>query len=305
MQPTAGRRIASSPHTEMARYYQLREPEYVRQAMATLIAMKLEVEDTNLVLYRPLPSELEPVFRRALERIEAGIPLAQIPELGTVRAHLETEEHTRRDFYQFKRNYRKLSLQLAEASTPLEPAQAQSLLSLLASHPAVGPTSTTARQLAYDFARYPIFTLSEYLDSRYLAELEDAGWTCPFWRGRFRDSLRIRHLEPTGEAEDYWMTPATQPFDQPPRILFRDRTFLFTGKFQFGTRRRCRDAVVARGGRWEQNMTRAVDCLVVAGIGGCVTEFSGKSRGWIELHRKGWPCLLISEQQWIAALNEP
>jgi hypothetical protein len=51
-------------------------------------------------------------------------------------------------------------------------------------------------------------------------------------------------------------------------------------------------------------MTRAVDCLVVAGTGDYVTEFSGKSRGWIELHRKGWPCLLISEQQWIAALNE-
>ena len=289
----------------MTRYYQLREPEYVRQAMAALIAMKLEVKDSNLVLYRPLPPELEPIFCRALERIEAGMPLAQIPELATVRAHLDAEEHTRRDFTQFKRNYRKLSLQLAEAPIPPEPAQAQSLLSLLASHPAVSPTSATARQLAHDFARYPIFTLSEYLDSRYLAELEDAGWTCPFWLGRFYDSLRIRHLEPTVEAEDYWMTPAAQPFDHPPRILFRDRIFLFTGKFQFGTRRKCRDAVVAREGCWEQSMTRAVDCLVVAGTGDSVTEFSGKSRGWIELHRKGWPCLLISEHQWIAALNEP
>jgi len=49
-------------------------------------------------------------------------------------------------------------------------------------------------------------------------------------------------------------------------------------------------------------MTRAVDCLVVAGIGDSVTEFSGKSRGWIELHCKGWPCLLVSGRQWIAAL---
>jgi hypothetical protein len=265
--------------------------------------MKLEVEDSHLVLYRPLPPELEPIFRRALQRIEAGIPLVQIQELAAVRAHLDAEEHTRRDFYQFKRDYRKLSLQLAEAPTPPEPAQAQSLLSLLASHPAVSPTSTTARQLAHDFSRYPIFTLSEYLDSRYLAELEDAGWTCPFWLARFHNSLRIRHLEPTDEAEDYWIAPAAQPFDQPPRILFRDRAFLFTGKFQFGTRRKCREAIVARGGHWEQSITRGVDCLVVAGTGDCVTDFSGKSRGWIELHRKGWPCLLISEQQWVAALN--
>jgi hypothetical protein len=287
----------------MTRHYQLREPEYVRQAMAALIAMKLEVEDTNLVLYRPLPPELEPVFRRALERIEAGIPLAQIPELVTVRAHLDTEEHTRRDFYQFKRNYRKLSLLLAEAPTPPEPAQAQSLLSLLASHPAVSPTSITARQLAHDFARYPIFTLSEYLDARYLAELEDSGWSCPFWLGRFYESLRIRHHEPTAEVEDYWMPRPAQPFDQPPSILFRDRAFLFTGKFEFGPRRKCRETVVSRGGRWEQNITRAVDCLVVAGSGDCVTQFSGKSSGWLELRRRGWPCLLISEQQWVAALN--
>lgn len=289
----------------MTRYYQLREAEYIRQAMAELIAMKLEVEDSNLVLYRPLPPALEPVFRRVLECIEAGIPFAQIPELATVRAHLDAEEHTRRDFSQFKRNYRRVALQLAEAQSRPEPAQAQSLLSLLASHPAVGQASTTARQLANDFARYPIFTLSEYLDSRYLAELEDAGWTCPFWLGRFHDSLRIRHLEPTAETEDCWMTPAAQLFDHPPHIPFKNRTFLFTGKFQFGPRRKCRDAVVARGGRWEQNITRAVDCLVVAGSGDSVSEFSGKSRGWIELHRKGWPCLLVSEQQWISALNEP
>jgi hypothetical protein len=105
----------------MTRYYQMREPEYVRQAIAALIAMKLEVKDSNLVLYRPLPAELEPIFYRALERIEAGMPLGQIPELATVRAHLDAEEHTRRDFTQFKRNYRKLSLQLAEAPTPPEP----------------------------------------------------------------------------------------------------------------------------------------------------------------------------------------
>ena len=294
----------------MARQYLLREPEYVRQAMAADIAMKLEVEDRNLVLYRPLPPELEPVFRQALERIQAGIPLAEIPELATVNAHLDSEADTRREFAQFKRNYRNLCLRLAEASTPPEPAQAQSLLSLLASHPAVSPASTTARQLAHDFSRYPIFTLSEYLDARFLAELEDAGWTCPFWLARFHDSLRIRHLEPTTDPEDewpedQWTMPASQRCDQPPQILFRDRAFLFTGKFQFGLRSKCREAVVARGGCWEKNMSRAVYCLVVAGASDVVRDLTGKVRSWIYFHRKGWPCLLVSEAQWRAALNEP
>jgi len=88
------------------------------------------------------------------------MPLARIPELAMVRAYLDAEEDTRRDFTQFKRNYRKLSMELAEASTAPAPAQAQSLLSLLATHPAVSPTSATARQLVHDFARYPIFTLA-------------------------------------------------------------------------------------------------------------------------------------------------
>ena len=309
-------------HPVMARQYQLKEPEYVRQAMAALIAMKLEVEETNLVLYRPLPAELQPTFRRALERIEAGTPLAQIPELTKVRAHLDSEEHTRRDFGRFKRDYRALSLQLAEATAPPTPEQAQALFSLIAQHPAASPTSTTARQLAHDFARYPMFTASEYLDARYLAELQDSGWTCPFWLGRLYDSLRIRHLDPS-ESED---TPAAQPqavlssrpfrmpweepvpppevsFDRPPRLLFRDRAFLFTGKFEFGTRRKCREAVVACGACWEDNMTRAVDCLVVAGSGAAVTQFSGKVLGWADLRSKGWPCLLVSEEQWSEALK--
>ena len=271
--------------------------------MVALIAMKLEVEDSNLVLYRPLPPALEPVFRRALERIEAGIPFAQIPELVTVLAHLDSESHTRRDFAKLKRNYGELSLQLAEAQTPPEAAQVQSLLSLLASHPAVSPTSITARQLARDFARYPNFTLSEHRDSRYLAELEDAGWTCPFWLKRFHNSLSIQHSDPNIGYENERIRLANQPFDHPPRILFQDRTFLFTGTFQFGTRRECREAVIARGGRWEKSMTRAVDCLVVAGDGDFVTASSNKLLGWVNLHHKGWPCLLISEQQWITALN--
>ena len=125
----------------MVRRYQLKEPEHVRQAMAALIAMKLEVEETNLALYRPLPAELQPVFRRALERVEAGTPLAQITELTEVRAHLDSEEHTRRDFGQFKRDCRAMSLQLAEAAASPTMEQAQAFSALIAKHPAASPAS--------------------------------------------------------------------------------------------------------------------------------------------------------------------
>lgn len=306
----------------MTRQYKLKEPEYVRQAMAALIAMKLEVEDTNLVLYRPLPTELQPVFYRALERIENGVPLSEISELIKVRAHLDAEEHTRRDFVQLKRDYSALSLELAKSASPPTPEQAKDLFEILARHPAIRSGASTARQLVNEFARYPIFTASEYLDARYLTELQDAEWGCPFWLERFHNSLRVRYIDPSesritpvdelqsalraSSSPFPWEEPTSSPeiaFDHPPHLLFHDRAFLFTGKFQFGPRRRCREAVIEHGGRWEENMTRGVDCLVVAGSGNSVTQFSGKVFQWVHLRNQGWPCLLVSEEQWKEALS--
>lgn len=302
----------------MARHYQLKEPEYVRQAITALIAMKLEVEETNLVLYRPLPAPLRTVFQRALERIEAGIPFSEIPELPKVRAHLDSERETRRDFARFKEEYHTLSLKLAEAEIPPNAQDAQALFALISNHPALAPTSTTARQMAHDFARYPNFTASEYLDARYLAELQDYDWVCPFWLARFHDSLRTRYLDPQPDSEAIGIhaevsfrstrfpwdaTPRQIAFDSPPRLLFAGRTFLFTGKFQFGSRKKCREAVVSRNGQWEENMNRAVDCLVVAGSGDSTDQCSSKISRWAELRSKGWPCLLISEEKWCEALK--
>jgi hypothetical protein len=287
----------------MAREYQLKEADYVRRAMAAYIAIKLEIEDSKLELDRPLPIELKPAFRRVLERIEAGIPFAEISELAIVRAHRNSERQRVRDFARFKRIYNELSLQLAKAPTPPDPKQAQFLLSLLAEHPTANKASTTARQFAKDFAQFVFFTLSECLDAYFLAELEDAAWACPFWLERFHNSLRIRHLQAPSKANQYWMKKTSQLFDRPPKILFRDRTFLFTGEFKFGTRQECREAVVARGGRWEDGMNRNVYCLVVADSVVALPRRTSKIHEWVDFQRKGWPCLLVSEAQWTSALN--
>ena len=110
----------------MAHKYQLREPEYLRRAMCSIIAGKLATQDANLVLYRPLPDELRPTFRQVLEHIEAGVPFDQIPELVKVYAYLDSEVQMRRDFGQFKRDYRSKLRQLAEAVAAPTPATGSS-----------------------------------------------------------------------------------------------------------------------------------------------------------------------------------
>jgi NAD-dependent DNA ligase len=54
------------------------------------------------------------------------------------------------------------------------------------------------------------------------------------------------------------------PFDDPlPNISVADSVFCFTGKFSFGSRSECRQAVVAKGGAFTDNVTSKTDVLVI------------------------------------------
>jgi NAD-dependent DNA ligase len=46
------------------------------------------------------------------------------------------------------------------------------------------------------------------------------------------------------------------PFDDPaPKIDFAGNSFMFTGKFEFGTRKACQNAVTERGGSTNRSTT--------------------------------------------------
>jgi NAD-dependent DNA ligase len=65
----------------------------------------------------------------------------------------------------------------------------------------------------------------------------------------------------------------TLPFNEPqPKLRFDGVTYLLTGKFVFGTRRECQEAISRRGGLIADRVNRQVDTLVVGCIG---------SRDWI------------------------
>jgi hypothetical protein len=224
----------------------------------------------------------------------------------------------------FFAEYRNFCLSLAIEADPPSAEQAYGLFTLLRRHPkAPHPDASPARLAASFSASHPA-TKEAYTDARFFGELEDRDWFCPFWSARFHESLRIRLLPPRKTADliskynipfvpDHppWITdildmdaepPAAIAYDAPPQILFPGRCFLFSGGFEYGPRSKCRAAAVERGGKWQGNISRAVDVLVVAGQPDSVTSFSSKILGWADFRSTGHHCLLISEAQWLASL---
>lgn len=92
----------------------------------------------------------------------------------------------------------------------------------------------------------------------------------------------------------------------PPNVSIQGASFCFTGKFSFGDRKKCEDAVLERGGRSISTVTQQTDYLVV---GGYATEswkhsnMGGKILRAVEIREHGHPIRLVSEDHWVAAVR--
>ena len=92
----------------------------------------------------------------------------------------------------------------------------------------------------------------------------------------------------------------------PPELLFSRRRYTFTGTFQYGQRRYCEEAVLARGGECG-SLTKQTDFLV---IGIYATEswkhssFGNKILQACEMREAGVPISIISEQHWVRYLSK-
>jgi hypothetical protein len=98
--------------------------------------------------------------------------------------------------------------------------------------------------------------------------------------------------------------PLTEP---PPTILFDSRTFVFTGTFFYGTRRRCETAVCELGGRVSDRVFGSTDFLVIGSIPTGAWQFSTHGRKIekaVELRTEGEPIAIVSEEQWVTAMRE-
>jgi hypothetical protein len=99
---------------------------------------------------------------------------------------------------------------------------------------------------------------------------------------------------------------ATLPFDDPqPLIEVPDRVFCLTGRFAFGPRAICEDAVRRVGGWCESSISMETNFLVIGTFGSrdwVQSNWGRKVEKAVEYREKyGWP-RIVSEDRWAAAI---
>ena len=94
------------------------------------------------------------------------------------------------------------------------------------------------------------------------------------------------------------------PFDQPqPHVEFSGKGFMFTGKFSYGTRKKCQMAITERGGYApsKNSVSRKIDYLVVGAEGSKDWKrgsYGNKIEGAILARRVHGTPAIISEEHW-------
>ena len=106
-----------------------------------------------------------------------------------------------------------------------------------------------------------------------------------------------------GEIAKTTSLPLNDPM---PAIVFKGKSFLFTGTCAFGNRRECRELVESLGGLNMSGVSKALDYLV---LGTYVNDswihesFGRKIEKAVGYRESGVPIVIVGEEQWIAASN--
>lgn len=96
------------------------------------------------------------------------------------------------------------------------------------------------------------------------------------------------------------------PFDRPqPPIEFLYKSFVFTGKFSFGSRKTCQQAVIERGGQApsKKSVSRNTDYLVIGCEGSrCWKKgaYGNKIESAIISRREHGSPSIVSEEHWVS-----
>jgi len=103
-------------------------------------------------------------------------------------------------------------------------------------------------------------------------------------------------------SPDYFLnTPTTLPLTKPePEVIFDGNEFVLTGKFAYGTRKRCELEIRSRGGSCCDRVTLRTNYLVIGAM---------SSRDWINTswgrkietavkYAERYPIYIVSERRW-------
>ena len=94
--------------------------------------------------------------------------------------------------------------------------------------------------------------------------------------------------------------------ESPAPIQFVDRSFCFTGKFQYGERKVCQAATAERGGHIHKDVTVELDYLVIGTLASrdwAHTNHGRKIESAVHNKSRGATTIIVSEEHWIACLS--
>ena len=99
------------------------------------------------------------------------------------------------------------------------------------------------------------------------------------------------------------------PVDRPPpKLVWPDSVFVFTGKFAFGPRTACERAVIKLRAVCERGVTKGTNYLIIGTFGSrdwVHTSFGRKIEKAVEYREAGTPLAIVAEDHWVSALPQP
>lgn len=108
----------------------------------------------------------------------------------------------------------------------------------------------------------------------------------------------------TARSSDHDVNTATSlPLDvPPPNLSFPGVTYLFTGKFVYGTRAECETATVRLGGQCGCRVSRKISVLVIGRLGSrdwIHTSWGRKIESVVTLREAGCKISIVGEEHWV------
>lgn len=102
--------------------------------------------------------------------------------------------------------------------------------------------------------------------------------------------------------------PTLLPVDQPPPdVAFDNCIFCLTGKFEFGTRAKCEEAIARRGGICYDSPVNELDYLVIGTLGNpnwLQSSYGSKIQWVVKMKAAGSRCKTITEEHWKRCLEK-
>ncbi|HAO92948.1 MAG: hypothetical protein A2X93_08465 [Deltaproteobacteria bacterium GWC2_56_8] len=107
----------------------------------------------------------------------------------------------------------------------------------------------------------------------------------------------------TGEIiENLTNASSLLPLDKPaPNVVFENKLFCLTGKFFYGSRKKCEEDIAKRGGKIQSSPNKETTYIVIGLLGSSDwkhSTYGTKIEYGIQLKEKGSPLSIISEGHW-------